>query len=111
MNNSVIKYVLLGVIVVSLIGIYFSYETEIVEVDIEKELKSIATKPYIEEKIINAIKSENTDDLDMYLGLAEFLNIELSKNIKADVEKYNSTFNMALRNTKDSILCSKCTRL
>ncbi len=95
------KYILLFVSLVSLLALYFSYETKIVKLDVKKELKSIATKPYLEEKIIASINTENTDDLNMYLNIVDFLNIKLSDNIKIKIKEYNSILNTSLRNTKD----------
>jgi len=98
-NNT--RWILLIVIILLSVFIFKSYETETQESVIETELKKVATLSYLETKITESIEMKKSDDLEMYVNLSAYLNIDLSSEIESKIEKYNSFFNKSWRNTKE----------
>ena len=79
----------------SMIGIYQTYEKKFVKPDIDKELKQKATKSFLEKKIKTALLKNNIQDANVYKNLADFLNIKLHPSITEVLQKENSYLNNA----------------
>lgn len=63
------------------VGILNSYESEEIPVDINEQLKKVATKEFLETSIQNAIISNNKEEASNYLELAKYLNLSLNSQI------------------------------
>ena len=76
------------------------YEKKVYYEDIDIALKQKASKGYLEQKILDAIKEDRIDDAVMYQHLAEYLNVKLSKETLAEIEKHNDLMSQSWRNAK-----------
>ncbi len=93
---------LLGLFLFGLIGIYTAtYEKKIYYKDLDVALKEKATKNYLDQKIINAINSEQFDDAVMYQHLADYMGVNLSQHTLDEIENHSGFFSESWRNTKD----------
>lgn len=63
------------------VGIFYSYDATQVPVDVEEELKKVATKEYFEERIQKDISSNNLQNARDYYDLAKYLNVPLDNKI------------------------------
>ena len=92
-----IKYLIS--IVFLMITIYFTYETEVLEIDIDNALKDTATLEYLEKNIDKSFSKNNIDDVKMYLGIAEYLKIKVDNSFLDKMKEENSFYNNTLKNT------------
>ena len=93
-----ISLILIGLISVF---IYFTYEIKDPSIEVEKELKQVATKEYLEKKIIESLNENNIEDSIIYRDMAEYLNIELSEELSKKLEEKNTFFSKVKNNTQD----------
>ncbi len=70
------------------------------EPDIEKILQKKVTSGYLDIKIEKAIKSENFDEVKMYLGLAEMLHVRLLLSTLQRIQEHTGIFQESWRQTK-----------
>lgn len=68
------------------IGIFYTYETEQIPVDIDEQLRKIATKEFLESSIQNSIASNNKEEAQDYFELANNLNVILNPQIKDSLQ-------------------------
>lgn len=80
------KMIFLIFTIIFSVGIFNSYEFELVPVDIDEELKKVATKEYFENSIRNAISSNSIEDAQNYYDLANYLNVGLNSQIINSLE-------------------------
>ncbi len=78
-----------------------NYKKEFVPLNIEQELKRVATPQFLNEKIESALKSGNIEDAKAYAGIAKRLNIAIKANLAAKIESENSGVKKAIRGVKD----------
>jgi len=102
------KYILyfssMMMVILSL-SLYYTYETEIIEPDIEKNLREIATPYYLEQKILKSLSNNNIDNANRYNNLSQYLNIKIdNQEINRSLEKANSFLPSVLRDTQHFIL-------
>ena len=79
----------------------YTYSTKLQEPNIDKELKKVATKSYLESKIKNALKSENLDEAQSYISLAKYLNIKIDKELLNKYQNQQKPIAKAIRSVKD----------
>ena len=79
----------------------YTYSTKLQEPDIDKELKKVATKSYLESKIKNALETKNLDEAQSYISLAKYLNINIDKELLQEYQKEQKPMAAALRSVKD----------
>ena len=95
-----IKYIISLTFIISISTIiYFTYETELVDTDIDKALQDTATLEYLEKNIDKSFSNNNVDDVKMYLNIAEYLKIKVDNSFLDKMKKENSFYNTTLRNT------------
>lgn len=69
-----------------IIGIFNSYESEETPVNIDEQLKTIATKEFLENSIKNAMTSNNNEEALNYFELAKDLNLVLNPQIISSLQ-------------------------
>ncbi len=79
----------------------YTYATKVKEPNIDAELKEVATKEYLENKIEEALKQDNIDDAKSYIGIANYLNIPIKSELKSKVEKQDSPIASTIRKAKE----------
>ena len=89
---------LLGIL--SAWGAYTNLKYEKVEPNIALALKQKASKPYLEEKILEALKVEDFDAVEMYTNLANLVGVTLSPRTLSAIAENNTFFKKSWRNTK-----------
>lgn len=102
-ENNQKKWRYISLIFIGLISvfIYFTYEIKDQSIEVEKELKQVATKEYLEKKIIESLNENNIEDSIIYRDMAEYLNIELSEELSKKLEEKNTFFSKVKSNTQD----------
>ena len=93
--------IFLSLFILCLYGVYTNYETKIVEINLDNKLKKIATKNYLEKKIIFALQNEDIEEANLYKNLADYLHVSISPVIVKKLALENSTINTYIRNTKN----------
>jgi len=82
-------------------GVYtIKYEHKIYYKDLDIALKEVATKNYLDQKIIDAISNDKIDDAVMYQHLAEYLGVTLNQQTLDEIAKNNDIFSKSWRNIK-----------
>lgn len=81
-------------------SLYFTYETEQLEPNIEGDLREVATLNYLEKKILLALEKEDIDDAEMYSSLATYLHINISKEILTKIDDENTVWKKSVRHGK-----------
>jgi hypothetical protein len=76
------------------------YEKKVYYEDVDTALKEKASRGYLEQKILDAIKEDRIDDAVMYQHLAEYLHVKLSDKTLAEIEKHNDLMSQSWRNAK-----------
>jgi len=69
--------------------------------NLDKELRSKATKSYLQLQIKNALNKNNIEDAQDFLNLANYLNIEINATLKNRLLKQQQPLQKTIRNTKD----------
>ena len=85
------------IMLLSIAGIYQSYEKKFVKTNIDKELKQKATKSKLTKKIEDALKKNNIQEANIYKNLATMLHITLNPNLLKKIEEKKTL----LKKTKD----------
>jgi hypothetical protein len=78
----------------------FTY-IEKVEPDIEKELREKATKEFLEGKIKEAISKENIEEAKEFNELADFLQIDIDRNLTKEIQEIESSTRYKLKSLKE----------
>jgi len=82
-------------------GLYtIKYEHKTYYKDLDSSLKEVATKSYLDQKIMKAIDDDKFDDAVMYQHLAEYLGITLSQETLDEIKINNDIFSKSWRNVK-----------
>ena len=79
----------------------YNYTTKVQEPNIDAELKQVATKEYLEQKIEESLKQDNIDNAKSYIGLASYLNIPIKNELKVKVEKQETPIASTIRKAKE----------
>lgn len=79
------KLIFFILIIAFSMGIYYSFDTSKVPVDIDEELKKVATKEYFEDLIKKDISSNNFQNAQELVALSNSLNISLDKQITSNL--------------------------
>lgn len=83
-------------------GIDKSLVYEDVKFDIDEALKKETSQEgYLDKKICTAIKTENFDEVEMYVNLANYLDVNLTQATRDEIASHNDFISKSLRNTKD----------
>lgn len=73
---------------------------EIQEQNLTKQLEDNVTTAYLDIHIKKSIVDEKFDDVEMYVGLASMLNVNLSASTLENIKKHNGTLEKSWRNLK-----------
>lgn len=79
---------------------YSGLEYETKEQNLTQSLEEKVTLGYLDKHIIQAIKEENFDDVQMYQNLATLLHIDLLPSTLLNIESHNGFLEKSWRNTK-----------
>ena len=79
----------------------YTYTTKIEEPNIDAKLKEVASKKYLENKIEEALKQDSIDDAKSYLGLANYLNISIKRELKDKIKKQEAPLPSTIRKAKE----------
>ncbi len=79
----------------------YTYATKVQEPNIDAELKQVATKEYLENKIKEALKQDNIDDAKSYINLASYLNTPIQSELKEKVKKQETPIASTIRKAKE----------
>lgn len=79
--------IILGIFIICFsIVIFYTYESEEVPLDIDEQLKTVATKEFLENSIKNAMTSNNNEEALNYFELAKDLNLVLNPQIISSLQ-------------------------
>ncbi len=87
--------------VISFLGIKHNYGKTFMEPNIDKELKKVVTKNYIDKKIYNSLSNKNIEEALIYKNLATYLHIEVDPILIKILNQKTSPLNSTIRDTKD----------
>ena len=99
-NKKIFRFIVLTLIVLTCINIYTTYQTKLSEEALLIDLKTIATKDYLESNLNNAIEHKNYDDIQTFYNLSHLLNIDLDTKTIEKIEDENDFMNKSWENTK-----------
>ncbi|WP_128360037.1 hypothetical protein [Arcobacter venerupis] len=100
-NQKKWRYLSFISILIIAVFIFFTYEIKDPSIEVEKELKQVATKEYLEKKIIESLNENKIEDSIIYRDMAEYLNIDLSEELSKKLEEKNTFFSKVKSNTHD----------
>lgn len=83
---------------------WWTYDNRVYEIreqNLTKLLEQNVTTAYLDTHIRHAIKKENFDDVEMYVGLASMLDVNLSMSTLENIKSHNGTLEKSWRNLKD----------
>ena len=79
----------------------YSYTTKVQEPNIDKELKKLAKKDFLNKKIQEALIKQNLDEAQSYIALANYLHIDIDKNLLQKYENEKKPIATVIRDVKD----------
>jgi len=81
----------------------YTYATKTQEPNIDAELKQVATKEYLENKITEALKEDKIEDAKSYINLANYLNIPINSELKKRIKKEGALLPSSIRKAKEFV--------